>query len=115
MIRNRHVVEQGTDSAQQHITEALREITDHRSVIDQAKGMLMVIYDLTAPEAFELLKWRSQNDNVKLRVVAEQLCTQLPALARNRVENLRSACDDALMMRRTTTGDGSSSVPTNVC
>ena len=81
--------------------------------------MLMVIYDLDEDQAFELLKWRSQTDNIKIRVLAEQLRTELPTLARDRIENLRSVCDNALMMRRTSTststGDGSPSVPNDVC
>ena len=35
--------------------------------------MLMLIYRITADSAFELLKWRSQECNVKLRVLAEQI------------------------------------------
>ena len=81
--------------------------------------MLMVIYDLDEDQAFELLKWRSQTDNIKIRVLAEQLRTELPTLARDRIENLRSVCDNALMMRRTSTststGNGSPSVPNDVC
>lgn len=115
MTRDQRTVEQDHDSAQQHITEAVREITNHRSVIDQAKGMLMVIYDLTAEQAFEVLKWRSQNDNVKLRVIAEQLCAELPALARDRIEGLRSACDTVLTIRHDTMGPRSKAVPNTVC
>ena len=42
-------------------------------MIEQTKGMLMLIYRITADSAFELLKWRSQETNTKLRVLAEQI------------------------------------------
>ena len=35
----------------------------------------MVVYDIDADAAFELLKWRSQQTNTKLRVLAGQLMT----------------------------------------
>ena len=38
-----------------------------RGGIEQAKGMLMLIYRINSDSAFELIKWRSQETNVKLR------------------------------------------------
>ena len=35
--------------------------------------MLMLIYRITEESAFELLKWRSQETNVKLRMLADQV------------------------------------------
>lgn len=58
---------------EQTVTEAVAEIAEARGVIEQAKGMLMVIYRIKADAAFELLKWRSQETNTKLRLLAEQL------------------------------------------
>jgi hypothetical protein len=55
------------------VNEAVAEIAESRGVIEQAKGMLMVIYRISADSAFQLLKWRSQETNVKLRVLAEQI------------------------------------------
>ncbi len=55
------------------VTEAVAEIAENRSVIEQAKGMLMLVYRIDADMAFELLRWRSQETNVKLRVLAEQI------------------------------------------
>ena len=51
----------------------MAEIAEARSGIEQAKGMLMLIYRINADSAFELLKWRSQETNTKLRVLAEQI------------------------------------------
>lgn len=62
------------------VTAALTEITEHRAVIEQAKGMLMLIYRLDAEAAFELLRWRSQESNVKLRTLAERLLADYAAL-----------------------------------
>jgi hypothetical protein len=42
--------------------------------------MLMVIYQLSADAAFAVLKWRSQELNVKLSMVAEKLVADLPNL-----------------------------------
>ena len=55
------------------IYEAVRDIAEKRALIDQAKGMLMIVYGTDADAAFDLLRWQSQHHNVKLRVVAEQV------------------------------------------
>lgn len=65
---------------QQSISDELQVIVSHREVIDQAKGMLMLIYQLSADAAFAILKWRSQELNVKLSTVAEKLVAELPDL-----------------------------------
>lgn len=62
------------------VTAALTEITENRAAIEQAKGMLMLIYRIDADAAFELLRWRSQESNVKLRALAEQLLSDFAAL-----------------------------------
>ena len=62
-----------TEAREESVTEAVAEIAEARSGIEQAKGMLMLIYRISAEAAFELLKWRSQESNVKLRVLAEQI------------------------------------------
>jgi fructose-specific component phosphotransferase system IIB-like protein len=58
---------------EQMVTAAVAEIAENRATIEQVKGMLMLIYRIDAAAAFELLKWRSQETNVKLRILAEQL------------------------------------------
>jgi hypothetical protein len=65
---------------QQSISDQVQVIVSHREVIDQAKGMLMVIYQLSADAAFAVLKRRSQQLNVKLLTVAEKLVAELPDL-----------------------------------
>jgi hypothetical protein len=61
---------------QDEVTAAVTMITDHRADIEQAKGMLMLIHGMADPQAaFELLRWRSQETNTKLRVLARQVVT----------------------------------------
>ncbi|WP_197381698.1 PAS and ANTAR domain-containing protein [Mycolicibacterium mengxianglii] len=65
---------------QQSLTEELEAILAHREIIEQAKGMLMAVYSLTADAAFDVLRWRSQELNIKLWDIAEQLVAEVPSL-----------------------------------
>lgn len=65
------------------ITEALAEITENRAAIEQAKGVLMYVYSIDAEAAMELLRWRSQESNVRLRALAEQLLVDVRTVARD--------------------------------
>lgn len=56
----------------------------------------MMVYEIDADKAFELLVWQSQLSNVKLRVLARQLLLELTALAPLRID-MRSACDNLLL------------------
>ncbi len=62
-----------TPAREELIADALREIVDHRAIVDQAKGVLRVVYRIDSDAAFGLLRWRSQGTNTKLRDLAEQL------------------------------------------
>jgi hypothetical protein len=77
--------------------EEIAAIVAHRVVIEQAKGMLMLIYSIDADKAFDLLKWRSQASNVKLRLLAEQLVEDLLGIARGEHVNIRSVCEELLL------------------
>ncbi|RVW08808.1 ANTAR domain-containing protein [Prescottella agglutinans] len=63
---------------QTSIDETLPEMVEARAAIEQAKGALMLAYGIGADHAFEVLKWCSQESNVKLRTIAEHLVTSLP-------------------------------------
>ncbi len=78
------------------ITARVAEITEHRAVIEQAKGMLMLVYGLDEDAAFDLLKWRSQSSNVKLRRLAEVVVERFRD-ARDAGITSRSAFDHALL------------------
>jgi PAS domain S-box-containing protein len=90
-------VTRSTVEEQVTITEAVAEITKHRSTIEQAKGVLMVVYGIDADAAFELLKWRSQESNLKLRVLAEHLMSQFQLLRYDKAPPRRSSFDHILM------------------
>jgi len=64
---------------EQAVTEALR----HRAVVEQAKGIVMVVYRIDADAAFQLLRCHSQNSNTKLHVLAARLVAQVPDLGHN--------------------------------
>jgi PAS domain S-box-containing protein len=49
---------------------------------EQAKGMLMLVYGIGDTAAFELLKWLSQEANVKLRPLAERICEDFRSTGR---------------------------------
>ena len=78
-----------SDRAREDLISArVAEITEHRAVIEQAKGMLMLIYGLDDEAAFDLLRWRSQTTNVKLRQLAQKI-----------VEEFRTLGDDGMTPR----------------
>ncbi len=79
------------------ITEAVAEIAEHRAAIEQAKGVLMLVYRIEADAAFDLLKWRSQETNVKLRVLADQLIADVSALEYDEIVPPRSTFDRLLL------------------
>jgi GAF domain-containing protein len=57
--------------ARRHVAELQQALTS-RAVIDQAKGILMAAHRIPADEAFTMLVDRSQQENRKLREVAEE-------------------------------------------
>jgi hypothetical protein len=80
---------------QDMVPARLREIVDSRALIEQAKGMLMFIYDVDDEVAFGVLKWLSQENNIKLRLLAEQICTDLRAVAGDTIRG-KAAFDHVL-------------------
>jgi len=62
-------------AAQPSLTDQLRVSLASRSVIDQALGVIMAGQRCTSDEAFAVLRTASQNRNVKLRRVAEDIVT----------------------------------------
>jgi ANTAR domain/PAS fold len=78
------------------ISERVAEITEHRAIIEQAKGMLMLVYGLDDDAAFDLLRWRSQSSNVKLRRLAEKIVEDFRAVRDDGITS-RSAFDHALL------------------
>jgi fructose-specific component phosphotransferase system IIB-like protein len=86
-----------TEAHHESVTEAVAEIAEARSGIEQAKGMLMLIYRINADSAFELLKWRSQETNTKLRPLAEQIAKDFLGLSYDEVLPARAVYDRLLL------------------
>ncbi len=55
------------------VDEVVVELEQSRAVIEQAKGALMLVYGISADRAFDILTWRSQETNTRLRAIAEQI------------------------------------------
>lgn len=58
-------------------TEAVRSSAQHRAVIEQAKGVLMLTFGLNVDAAFALLVWHSQRSNRKVHAIAADLVAHL--------------------------------------
>jgi PAS domain S-box-containing protein len=81
------------------LDETLQRVLNARVVIEQAKGALMLAYGVSAEQAFGVLRWRSQDANIKLRRVAELVIAELPAVGGDEVK-LRSRLDHVLLTLR---------------
>jgi PAS domain S-box-containing protein len=83
-----------TDSLQTEISNVLSAVADARAKIEQAKGVLMAAYGISAERAFDILVWRSQETNLKLRDLASRF---LGALASKASAETQSEVDRALL------------------
>ena len=81
---------------QQEVGDALQVIVAHRAVIEQAKGMLMVIYELDAESAFGIMARLSQHLNVKVHDLAANLVADLPSVLQSSL-TARTPVDHYLM------------------
>ena len=68
------------ETRQEVLDEALPDLFESRAAIEQAKGVLMYVYRVSAEQAFRVLQWRSQETNVKLRALARQLLAEVTTL-----------------------------------
>ena len=62
------------------LDESLPDLFAARAAIEQAKGALMLVYQVDADQAFKLLQWRSQQTNTKLRALATQIVAELSSV-----------------------------------
>ncbi|ORA20618.1 PAS and ANTAR domain-containing protein [Mycobacterium arosiense] len=83
-----------TDSLHTDITNVLSAVADARARIEQAKGVLIAAYGVSAERAFDILVWRSQETNLKLRDVASRF---LDAVANKASAETQSQVDQALL------------------
>ncbi|OHU66322.1 antitermination regulator [Mycobacteroides chelonae] len=70
-------VPEAREHTEELVSERVAEIAHNRAGIEQVKGMLMLVYNIEEDVAFGLLTWLSQQHNIKLRTLAEQLSTDL--------------------------------------
>jgi hypothetical protein len=69
------------ESRKEVLDEALPDLFENRAAIEQAKGVMMTVYRVSPDQAFRVLQWRSQETNVKLRVLAKQLVDEVANMA----------------------------------
>ena len=67
------ITEEYQTDVQCALDKLVAEIETHRAVINQAMGMLMLVYGVSADRAFDVLTWRSSETNEKLRKLAARL------------------------------------------
>jgi hypothetical protein len=68
------------ETRQEVLDEALPDLFENRAAIEQAKGVLIAVYRVSADQAFRVLQWRSQETNIKLRALAKQLVNEVVSL-----------------------------------
>ena len=79
------------------LTDALAVVVENRSAIEQVKGILMLVYRIDAARAFDFLKWRSQETNVKVRLLADQLLSDFLGLNNGEFLPTRAMFDKVLL------------------
>lgn len=77
-----------TSGLRRDTSSAVSAAFEHRAVIDQAKGMLMLVHGIAADEAFGLLQNASCTTNTKLYLLAERLVEALGSRAVEASEQL---------------------------
>ena len=88
----------------QALDDSLPELFEARAAIEQAKGALMLVYRISADLAFEILLWRSQQTNTKLRALAAQVVAELDTI-RYQPDSLRREFDHLLLTVHDRVGD----------
>jgi hypothetical protein len=91
------------DARREALDDSLPELFAARAAIEQVKGALMLVYKISADRAFDLLLWRSQETNTKLRVLAAQMVAEFDTL-RFEPEHLRREFDHLLLTAHTRVG-----------
>jgi hypothetical protein len=69
-----------SETRQEVLDEALPDLFENRAAIEQAKGVLVIVYRVSPEQAFRVLQWRSQETNTKLRALAKQLICDVSTL-----------------------------------
>ena len=80
---------------QKSVTEIVAAVEERRALIHEAVGIIRLAYGVSAERAFEVLTWRSQQTNVKLRTIAAQFVEQL--IGQPLTAELRAQVDHGLL------------------
>ena len=72
-------------------------VAANRVIVEQVKGMLMLVYDIDENNAYEMLRRRARASRIKLRELAGQLSEDLKGIARDEGGNLQLKCNDLLL------------------
>lgn len=84
------------DEALETLDAEVSDFVENRSVIEQAKGMMMLAYGFGDRHAYDVLAWRSQHTNTKVRVIAAAVVRQIPSSV-SLGDSDRSAFDHILL------------------
>ncbi|MCP2195154.1 ANTAR domain-containing protein [Williamsia deligens] len=84
------------DDAVGSLDTQVNEFVENRSVIEQAKGMMMLAYSFGDQHAYDVLAWRSQHTNTKVRALAAAVVREVPS-AVSLTDADRSAFDHILL------------------
>jgi hypothetical protein len=95
-----------TAAQQAAVTDAVVEINAGREPIHYVCGILMLIYRIDPDAAFGMLRWRSQECNVKLRKLADQLLEDIRGLEYDDQVPRRETFDRLLMTVHERVGAG---------
>jgi hypothetical protein len=93
------------------LDETIPDLIRTRAEIEQAKGALMLIYGISAERAFDVLTWRSQQTNTKIRVLARELLDAvrtdlpIPDTVRSSFDRLLLGLPSPSSAHRSPTGD----------
>jgi ANTAR domain/PAS fold len=93
-----------TRESQDAITAKVAEIAERRGLIDQTKGMLMLVYSMDEAAAFNVLRSLSQVHNVKVGELAHQIARDFTELAAN-TGTSRVQFDQALLTAHLRAGE----------
>jgi hypothetical protein len=91
------LTESRREDTAQDARDAVAGALAHRAVIEQAKGILISCYGLTADGAFTVLSARSQKSNTKVHAIAREVAAAAegvpPAELRPRIDRILSRFD----------------------
>jgi hypothetical protein len=67
------------NDVKRRVGQASKDHVAGTAVVEQARGILMYVYNFSAPDALSALKWRCRETGLKLRVFCEQFVREVTA------------------------------------